>query len=121
MADHLMTRGDSATIVLTVVDGAGAPLDLTGKTLIFTAKRAVVDPDPGVFQKRTGAGIAIRSPQSGATKGVADVAILPADTAGLPAYRTTLIYDAELVDGGAVSTLETGTLTVAPDVTLATT
>ncbi len=117
MADHTLRRGDAATITVTVVDGNLAALDLTGKTLRFTAKRSVKDAQAAaVLAKVTGSGITHQT-QSGATLGKADVAILPADTSGLPAHPTTLVYDVQLTDGTNPYTTETGTLSILPDTT----
>jgi hypothetical protein len=115
-----MARGDDKTITIAVSDAGGA-VDLTGTTLWFTAKRSLAEADPGLFQKRTGSGITHRA-QVGADLGKADVAIAPADTAGLPAFRTTLLWDVQLVDGatGKVYTVASGTLTVDPDATIGT-
>jgi hypothetical protein len=115
MADLAMTRGTTALVTLTLVDGAGAALDLTGTTLRFTAKRSLRDAQAdAVIAKVTGAGITHRTPQSG---GIADVAIAPADTSGLAPHPIALAYDVELVSGADVYSTETGTLTVSPDST----
>jgi hypothetical protein len=115
MAALTMTRGTSATVTVTILDGDGAALDLTGTTLHFTAKRSLRDAQAdAVIAKVTGAGITHRTPQSG---GIADVAIAPADTSGLAPYPIALAYDVELVSGVDVYATESGTLTVSPDST----
>jgi hypothetical protein len=115
MAALTMTRGSTALVTVTVIDGAGAALDLTGTTLRFTAKRSLRDAQAdAVIAKATGAGITHRSPESG---GIADVDIEPADTSGLAPYPIALAYDVELVSGADVYATESGTLTVSPDST----
>lgn len=119
MAALSMTRGDSATITVTVVGGDGTPVDLTGKTLRFTAKQHAADAQAAaVMAKVTGAGITHQA-QVGATRGLADVTITPADTVTVAAYPVAFVYDVQLTDGADTYTTETGSLTVRPDVTTA--
>lgn len=112
MPEHTMVRGDNKTIRVTVSDANG-PLNLTSKTLEFTAKRNK-DDAAAFIQKTTGAGITHLT-QSGGTLGQADVALVAGDTSGLPAYGTTLFYEVELTDGSNTYTTEQGTLVVSPN------
>lgn len=74
-----MRRGDTPIWDVAVVNADGSPFDLTGYTAYFTAKRAITDPDPGVFQLTLGAGITFTNAAGGL------LAIQPrrADTSGL--------------------------------------
>lgn len=107
-----MTRGDSATFT-SVVTRSGAAVNLTAGTVWFTAKYRASDADAAaVFQKLTGAGV------TGDAGGTVTVTLSPADTAGLPAYPTTLVWDLQLRESdGRITTVDMGTLTVAGDVT----
>ena len=117
MAALTMTRGDSATITVTVVGGDGEPVDLTGKTLRFTAKASPADAQAeAIIAKSTDAGITHQA-QTGATEGLADVTIDPADTVTVAAYPVAFVYDVQLTDGANTYTTETGSLVVRPDIT----
>jgi hypothetical protein len=119
MAAHSMTRSTDTILTITVIDGADQPLDLTGKTLRFTAKRHMSDDQAdAVIAKSSGNGITHLA-QSGDTLGEAEVAIVPGDTATLPAYTVALFYDVELADGDERYQTESGTLSIMPDVTTA--
>lgn len=112
--DLSMRRGDTLRIDHTVTQG-GAALNLTGKTLRFTAKRSHADGDAAaVFTKMIGSGITVTN----AVGGLASTTISPADTSGLPALAQLLVWDLQLVDGSNVYTVETGTLLVSPDVSV---
>lgn len=117
MPEDPITRGDDATLTVTVTDPAGAPFALDGKTLWFTAKRKYSDPDEAaVIAKKSGEGIELLG-----DPGKAVVAINAADTANLPNRETTLVCDVQLLDGTKVRTVARDTLTVEPDVTRTTT
>lgn len=84
-----VTRGESATFLLTVVNlTTKQPIDITGALAWFTVKNRVEDPGATISKKNTAAGgvdgqILISSPQSGATLGQLQVFLTPPDTAGL--------------------------------------
>lgn len=122
-----MTRGNSAIFDTSVhyLSSSG----LTGYSAWFTAKRDAADPDSAaVFQKTlAGGGISAGSPSadSGPYAGyyvaTLSTTVLPADTESLPAgYATVLVYDVKVKDGSdSGATVDSGTLTVAADVTQA--
>ena len=117
MAALEIHRGDTASFTTTILDGNDAPLDLTGKTLAFTAKRDKADAQAdAIIAKTTGAGIT-HATQSELTLGQATITILPDDTEDLPTYSVALDYDIELTNGADTYTTEAGTLTVSADVT----
>jgi hypothetical protein len=112
-----MTRGDTPQWALAVVDADGAPFDLTGYTLYFTAKVALSDADPGVFQLTSGAGITVTN----AAGGLATIQPRRADTSGLT-DDARLFYDVQLSQAGAPDqtfTVDRGTLIITRDVTRA--
>lgn len=113
-----MTRGDSATFQVSISGLTSS--GLTGCTLYFTAKRDISDTDANAqFQKSTtGGGITVTQAGNATTPGIANVALVPADTSSLAAYVVVLQWDCALVDAsGNHTTVAQGTLTVTPDVT----
>lgn len=116
MSQLSMVRGDTLIFDVAVVDKAGAPVNITGKTLIFTVKARYSDADnAAIAQKKT--------PSSGITitngaGGLATVTLQPADTRNLTDQWQTLVWDLQLVDGTNVYTVASGTLQVTPDVTV---
>lgn len=112
------TRGDDEVYQLTIRDANEQPVDLTGASLWFTAKRSFEHSDAeAVLQKTIGAGITLVD----AVAGRADVKIDAADTAGLEARPVPLVWDCQLRSAsGDVSTVDAGVLVVEPDVTVAT-
>jgi hypothetical protein len=111
-----MTRGDTPPWDLVVTDADGAPFDLTGWTIYFTAKRRVDDTDPGVFQLSTTAGtISITN----AAQGEATIRPLRASTNGL-ADEPTLFWDVQLSRAGTPDltyTVAIGQLLIRKDIT----
>lgn len=112
----LMTRGDDVTLDVIATD-QGAPVDLTGAGVWWTAKRRHLDADDdAVIRKTVGAGITVTNPAGG----LATVDLVPADTAGL-GNSVALWWDLQVKDGaGKVRTLAAGRLVVNADVTRAT-
>lgn len=113
-----MVRGDTykfdAVIILN-----GVAVNLTGGTIRMTAKWAHSELDAAaVFQLSSpSSGIVITS----ASEGKISVTITSSQTSTLPAKKVELPYDIQYVDSTAnVYTVLYGTLTVVPDVTLAT-
>lgn len=116
-----MVRGDSGQLYTITVSGLSAS-GLTGCGLWFTAKHDAADADSAaVFQKSIGAGIAVTTVGNASTAGVALVTIAAADTASLPeGYASHLVWDVQMRDAaGQTTTLTTGTLDVAAEVTQA--
>jgi carbon monoxide dehydrogenase subunit G len=111
MTNLAMTRGDDRSLVVTL-SSAGAPVDLTGAAIRFTAKYRHSDLDAdAVISKATGAGVTITD----AVAGVVTVEIAAADTDNLVG-DTTLVWDVQVTLNGKVRTLAGGKLRVAPDV-----
>lgn len=81
MSNLHVTSGDAYTgvrrLVITVTDEAGAAVDLTGTVLTFMVKRRRSDADDDALLEVTPS---LASPQSGATKGIAYIAIAEGDT-----------------------------------------
>lgn len=93
---------------------AGDPFPLTGHTCRFTARLRITD-ETAVFVKSTAVGIAILTPNN-----IAEIAILPTDTLGLPITNSTinLRCDFEVTtSSGEVWTLWEGELPVKPGIT----
>jgi len=115
-----MTHGDDETFDVVVTnEKTGAAMPITGCSFWFTAKSALTDADPGVFQlKSPSDGVAIVDEPSGTLT----VTVPRAATAGLPYEQTVLEYDFQMKDASAnVKTVTRGTLTIDPDVTRVTT
>jgi hypothetical protein len=104
-----MVRGDSKSFLFAL------GMDLTGAVGIWmTAKSALADADPGVFQKSDGAGITVIDDAAGTIQ----VDVDPADTDSLDAVTNRLYYDVQVEDvNNKVSTRQSGRLIVRPDVT----
>jgi hypothetical protein len=116
VAEYTIARGADFGLTVTIRDANGSPVDLTGRSITFTAKRSREDA-VAFIQKTVGNGITL-SPQSGATLGQCVVRLVPADTTGLARYSTALHYDIWLVDaGGQQHQVESGMMIVAPSIT----
>lgn len=102
------------------VDGKGnrKPLDITGATIIFTAKRQLADADnnPNDIQVRSPTNIAITAPLLGTC-----IVTVPASmSAGFPPLEVRMDYDVTVIEAsGRVSKPEVGTLVVTPTATMA--
>lgn len=112
-----VTRRDAYTgaraLVITVVDEAGAAVDLTGTSIRFMVKRRRTDDDDdALISRATGSGITLASPQSGATKGVAYIALIGAQT---DVDAGAWFYELEATDSIGVITLAAGRFVVAAD------
>ena len=109
-----VTRGDRHVFDLALTDGAGAPLDLTARSLRFTAKTRIADSDAdAVLVKTIGDGIELVD----ADEGTATLTIEPDDTSDIDLPRT-LIWDLQVEDGaGDVRTPLRGKLAIVRDVT----
>jgi hypothetical protein len=108
-----MWRGDTEVFDAAIMVG-GSPVNITGCTLRFTAKRSLQDADAdAVFQLVTPTEIVITNGPGG----LCEINVASLDTSGL--LVPTLCYcDLQLVDTlGNVSTTATGTLMIKIDVT----
>lgn len=107
-----MISGDTATITVTVDDGAGGVVDLTGATVTF----AMSKDKPGSrfnatakITKTVGDGVTLTDP----TNGVMTVALDAADTDDLSGRYH---YEIEVTDTSSnVATVTTGIITIKPD------
>lgn len=106
--DFSTYAGDSAIPQFAIVDGSGAPIDLSGAHQItFTVQRSVTT-TPVLQKTLTGGGITFVNPPG--ANGKIQVAILPADTSVLTGQY---IHEVVIVDStGAVSTVATGVMEV---------
>jgi hypothetical protein len=93
-----MTRGRRRDFTVTVLNTAGDPQDLTGRSLKFLAKRNVADADgSAIITKATSSGIT-HATRSGPTLGQATIQVDVADTAALPNYSVALWCEVVLLD-----------------------
>jgi hypothetical protein len=106
-------RGDTETFTVTLTDGAGDPLDLTGLDVTFTVKRNFGDAVPFI-QKTFSDGIDMAG--ASGDSGVLTITIEPEDTADLT-HTERFVWDIEVDNGVDVRTPLMGRLVVAMDVT----
>jgi hypothetical protein len=93
---QIVLKGESRTFRLTVTQRSdGTRVDLTGTTLEFQVKVKVGDGDPPLIAKAIGTGVTLLNQTMAATKGQADIALSPSDTATLAAG--VYAYDVVLV------------------------
>jgi len=124
MGSLTMSRGDARTLTATVqpLDAFGNQVlgasGITGWKFWFTAKYDYSDADAtAVFQKLPAAW-QITTAGNATTPGIAICNLVHSDTAALPAYQVTLVYDVQAEDAnGNPYTIDAGTLVVSPDVT----
>lgn len=111
-------RGDSHELDVAIAKD-GVPLNITGCTLRFTAKRDKSDPDlEAVISKVSTDSSEIEI--TDALNGEATIHLVPGDTAALTQV-TTLYYDVQVTDGtGRVSTVVSGRIKFKLDVTVTT-
>lgn len=111
MSNLYVTSGDAYTgvrrLVITVVDPDGAAVDLTGTTLRFMVKRRRSDADALIDEVPT-----LASPQSGATEGVAYIALAEDDTDDMAGKY---LWELEADDAIGKITLASGGFYVARD------
>jgi len=115
-----MFRGDSLGFELELMNPlTGAPLNITGAKFWFTAKNNYVDADERAVIRLDTAllgGVSIVD----AARGLARVDVPPLATRALPDGIVRLVYDVQIREaGGSVSTIESGTIKIYPDVTRA--
>lgn len=115
-AGKTLFRGDTIVIEGTVSQG-GVPVNLTGYSIWFTAKKAITDADnaTGAIQKTVGAGVEIVDAPNGQIR----ITLAPSDTATIT-QTTTYQCDVQLKAAGVTSTPDKGTMTVEIDITQAT-
>jgi len=127
MSQLTMYRGDTKTVTVTVqpVDASGNQVlgsgGIAGWSFWMTAKRDPSDLDSqAVFQKLPAAW-SISSAGDATHPGVAFCNLAPADTASLPPYQLTLVYDIQAKDlTGNIFTIDAGAILVNVDITIAT-
>ena len=104
-----MTRGDSKSFLFAL------DVDLTAAVgVTMTAKAALADADPGVFQKTLGDGVTVIDEPAGTIQ----VDVEPGDTSDLDAVTNRLFYDVQVEDvNSKVRTHAHGRLIVRADVT----
>lgn len=122
-----MTRGDTKTVTETIapVNSSGQQVlgasGVTGWLFWMTAKHDPRDTDAAaVFQKLP---VQWTVTQAGnlTTSAIVFCILAPADTASLPPYQSSLYYDVQAKDtSGNIFTIDSGTLIVSADVTIAT-
>jgi hypothetical protein len=118
--DIEMTRGDSATFDLTLIepdpDPDPVPLNLTGCDLRFTAKYSPDDTDAqAVFSVTNGVGDAISSAVP--ASGVALIELSPSHTSSMP-QGARLYYDVQIKKQNSKTyTVASGRLNVRADIT----
>lgn len=109
-------RGDTTEWDILVAKD-GIPVDLTGATVVMTAKRGFAYPTP-VFQRATGGLGIVIDPDQETNPGKCTVKLAPTSTSDLAADTTSLRYDVQVTTaGGDHLTVLYGVLTVNPDVT----
>ncbi len=119
MSTLTMFHGDTPTFSATISNLSSS--GLAGCELWMTAKRAATDPDSAAVFQKPNASWVIDQTGNASTPGIAHVQLANADTASLPLYPVALVYDIQLKDAsGDIYTIDSGTLTVTPDVTQAT-
>ena len=104
MAKFRMTAGDSKVLEVTVVDTENEAVDITGTTIRWQLARLATDAEP-LISKSVGSGIEITDGPAGRF----DVTLDPGDTADLDG---SYYYEAEVDDGGVISTVLSGRATI---------
>ncbi len=109
MATLTMTRERTAIYRIAVTED-GAALDLSGKSLAFSAKQSLSDGGALITKSSPSSGITIESPS---TAGTALLKIDPTDTEPLSDIQShTLVFDVELINGSDKYGIISGTLKV---------
>ncbi|MGQ3299645.1 hypothetical protein [Reyranella sp.] len=106
MPDFTMYQGDTKVLQVTVKTPAGVVVPITGTTIRWQLAESAEDAEP-IIAKAVGAGITIVDGPAGRF----DVAINPADTLAL---EGSYYHEAEVDDGGVISTVLTGAVTIKP-------
>lgn len=105
MTDFTLYAGDDKLLTVTVTDGEGEPVDLTGAQKI----RWQLGKGPGktpIVEKALGQGIEV-------TDGPGGIFTVTLDSADTEALKGSYYHEAEVIDeDGNVSTVLTGTVTI---------
>jgi hypothetical protein len=113
MTDISITRGDDRDYDITVTTDVGNAWDITGAELRFAARYSG-SIHTFIDKVSTASG---EIDITNAAGGLALLHLDPADTLKLPLKTVNLQYDLQLTESsGPVTTIVSGTLTVAPDV-----
>lgn len=108
--DLTLTRGDSLPLAVKVTNTDGSVRDITGATITVTVKHGYGDLDSAAVFQSTG------SPTN-PTQGQSVATIPGSATELLAPNLSVLVYDVEVTESnGAVTTIQTGKLTVTADV-----
>lgn len=128
MSAFQSSRGDTWTLKVQVTqlpdgapDGAfGVPVNITGYKIYFTVKRYITDPDAyAVFQSNS-ADLTNNVTITDALNGKVTCKMPSSKTVNFPDGQVVLLYDVAVIDlAGNVSTVDSGTVTIVPDVTRA--
>ena len=127
MSALAMTRGDTRTVTTTVsnLDAQGNTVlgtnGVTGWSFWMTAKYDTGDSDASAVFQKLPASFTIVTPGNATTPALVQCTLAPADTSSLPGYQVVLSYDVQAKDTNSnIFTVDSGTLTVSADVTIAT-
>lgn len=120
MLNLTVGHGKAKSFQLVIRDATDTLVNLTNKTLRFSAKASSDDTDPALISKVSGTGITHAADQGGTGKGLATLKLLPADTSGTdldPASLSTLLCELDLIQVlNEPERLDTGFLNVEPAV-----
>jgi hypothetical protein len=109
--DFAFVAGNTPSIIFTVTDGAGDPVDVSDADIYFTCKSDPSDADPGLFQLSTATGEIV-------IDGSTFTVTIPADkTKDLTALAYP--WDCKVELAGNVQTVSGGALTPWPAITRA--
>lgn len=101
-----MVAGDSKTLVITVRNSVGDPVNITGSTIKWQAARSLGK--ASIISKTTSSGISLSDP----TNGIFTVTLNPDDTEDL---RGVYHHEAQVTDASNnISTVLSGTMTIRP-------
>lgn len=106
MADFTMFAGDTKILEVTINDADGDAVNITGTEIRWQLAKNVKAAEP-LIAKAIGAGITIIDGPTGRF----DVAVDPDDTLEL---KGSYYHEAEVDDGGVISTVMTGKATIKP-------
>lgn len=114
----VMTRGDTPTIDIHVVDKDGVDVDLSTVSLWFTAKRKITDTDAqAVIRKTTASGITLVSPSAGTAK----IVFAVTDTINIEDPQAlVLFWDLQTrTSAGVITTVDSGSMVIKAGITRA--
>lgn len=101
--NYVIEQGDDFVINLAFTDSAGAAIDITGYTILFTAKtsKSLADSDSSVIKV---AGAIVSA--------IAGTATVTLSAASLSTITGTYYYKIEYIASGIVKTFQTGVITI---------